>query len=57
MDATFKKVIKQENGILLHPYNNNYEAKFYSKSDTEESPIKILGGVKEVRIKVNDWLW
>ena len=54
MDATFKKVIKQENGILLHPYNNNYEAKFYSKSDTEESPIKILGGVKEVRIKVND---
>lgn len=48
-DGTFKRVIKNKNGIILQPLNPNYEIKFYSNNEIEKLPIKILGIVKEIR--------
>jgi len=51
-DATVKKVIKQENGILLTATNQNvYPPKFYDNKDIETLPVKILGKVVELRAK------
>lgn len=52
-DATFKKVIINENGITLTPYNlTNYEVSSYSKDDIINKPIKIIGIAREKRTKV-----
>lgn len=48
-DGTFKRVIKNKDGIILQPLNPNYEIKFYSNDEIEKLPIKILGVVKEIR--------
>lgn len=49
-DATFKKVLKQENGIMLVPLNTDnssgYKATFYTLEDIEKLPIEIIGVVK-----------
>ena len=48
-ECTFKKVIKQENGITLMPLNAEFAPMFYTNQEIEELPITILGVVKEVR--------
>lgn len=48
-DATFKKVIKKEEGIILQPLNPNFEPVMYSNKDIQELPIRILGVVVEIR--------
>lgn len=48
-DGTFKRVIKNKDGIILQPLNPNYEIKFYTNKQIEELPIRILGVVKEIR--------
>ena len=52
-DATFKRVRKQENGIMIIPLNENnstgFISTFYSKEDIEQMPIEILGVVKQIR--------
>lgn len=52
-DATFKRVRKQENGIMVIPLNENnstgFISTFYSKEDIERIPIEILGIVKQIR--------
>ncbi len=52
-DATFKRVRKQENGIMIIPLNENnstgFISTFYSKEDIERMPIEILGIVKQIR--------
>lgn len=52
-DATFKRVRKQENGIMVMPLNENnstgFVSTFYSKEDIEQMPIEILGVVKQIR--------
>lgn len=52
-DATFKRVRKQENGIMIIPLNENnstgFISTFYSKEDIEKMPIEILGVVKQIR--------
>lgn len=52
-DATFKRVRKQENGIMVMPLNENnstgFVSTFYSKDDIEQMPIEILGVVKQIR--------
>lgn len=50
-EATVKKIIKKENGIMLVPFNNSYEPLFYTPSDIEELPVIILGRVVELRKK------
>lgn len=52
-DATFKKVLLNENGITLIPYNTaKYEMMIYSNHDIEDLPIKIIGIAKEKRTKL-----
>lgn len=47
--STFKKVIINENGIILQPYNIEYEMLIYSKEEVEKLPIVILGkAIKKV---------
>lgn len=50
-NATCKKVIKQEKGILLISLNHAYEPIFYSYEDIKKIPITILGRVVELRAK------
>lgn len=53
-DATFKKVLINENGIVLVPYNSAaYDMVMYSKEDIENKPIRIIGIAKEKRTKIN----
>ncbi len=51
-DATFKRVIKQENGILLKPLNNKYEPYYFSASEIVEKPVRVIGVAVEVRRKL-----
>jgi len=50
-DATLKKVIKQQFGIVLQPLNPDFEPMFYDYGDDSDS-IRILGVVVEIRRKV-----
>lgn len=48
-EATFKKVIKNENGIMLQPLNPNYESKFYTNKEIKNLPVTIIGVLKQTR--------
>lgn len=50
-DATLKKVVKNDDGIMLQPLNPEYVPKQYDYND-ERYPISILGVVVEIRRKV-----
>lgn len=51
-DATVKRVIKQEKGILLVATNQNvYQPKFYDDVAIQQLPVRILGKVVELRSK------
>lgn len=47
-DATLKKVIKQQFGIMLQPINPEYEPRMYDYND-ESTPIEIMGIVVQLR--------
>lgn len=52
-DATFKKVLLNNEGITLVPYNTEaYDIKMYTNKDIEEKPIKIIGIAREKRTRV-----
>ena len=53
-EATVKKIIKSEEGIMLVPLNANctYDPHFYSAKDINDLPVCILGKVVEVRGKI-----
>lgn len=48
-EATFKKVIKNENGIMLQPLNPDYESKFYTNKEIKNLPVTIIGVLKQTR--------
>lgn len=51
-DATIKKVIKQDNGLLLVASNSEaYQPTFYSSEAIERLPVSIIGKVVELRGK------
>lgn len=50
-ESTFKKVIINDNGIILQPYNSDYDIMPYSNEDIEKLPIVILGVARK---KVSD---
>ena len=52
-ETTFKKVLLNENGIVLVPYSiDSYETKIYSKKEIKNTPIKIIGVAREKRTKI-----
>lgn len=51
-DATFKRVVKQLNGVVLQPINvSGYEPTFYSNNDVETMPVQVIGVAVESRRK------
>ena len=48
-DATFKRVERKENGIMIKPLNPEYETMFFTNEEIENKPIKILGIARELR--------
>ncbi len=50
-EATVKKVIKTNEGIELHAMNPYYPIKKFTFEDMKSIPIKIIGRVKEAKIK------
>ena len=50
-NGTFKRVFKNENGIILQPLNNKYQPMIYSNEQIETLPVKILGVFEELRRK------
>lgn len=51
MIGTFKKVFKNENGIILQPLNPTYSPMVYSNEQIEKLPVRIIGIVEEIRRK------
>lgn len=50
-DGTFKRVFKNENGIILQPLNPTYSPMVYSNEQIEKLPVRIIGIVEEIRRK------
>lgn len=51
-DATVKKVRKMQDGIMLISTNPEYEPMYYTNKQVADLPIRILGKVVEIRIKL-----
>ena len=51
-DGTFKRVIKNETGIILQPLNPKFPPMVYSNEQIENLPVKIIGVAKEIRRKL-----
>lgn len=50
-DGTFKRVFKNENGIILRPLNPEFQPMIYTNEQIEKLPIKVIGKVVELRRK------
>lgn len=48
-DATFKRVERKENGIVLKPLNPEYEILFFTNEEIENKPVRIIGIARELR--------
>ena len=52
-DATFKRVKKQENGIMVMPLNENnstgFSTTFYTNDEIINKPVEIIGVIKQIR--------
>ena len=49
--GTVKKVVKTNEGIELHSMNPYYPVKKFTYEDMKSIPVKIIGRVKEAKIK------
>ena len=48
-DATFKKVMKNENGIILQPLNPKYDVIPFTNDEIINKPVRIIGIAREIR--------
>lgn len=52
-DATFKRIKKQDNGILVLPLNENndtgFNTTFFTNEDIINKPVEVIGVVKQIR--------
>ena len=51
-DITIKKVQKSDAGIVLQSFNPHYAPLFFTHSDIENLPVKIIGIVKQLRWEI-----
>lgn len=57
-NATFKKVVKKDSGILmLQALNTKYDPILFTPKEILDLPVRILGVVVELRRKKRKWLW
>ena len=52
-EATCKRLIINEAGITLMPYNPTYQPMMFSPQEVEEKPVIIIGEVVEIRRRFN----
>jgi repressor LexA len=52
-ESTFKKLLVNEQGIVLQPYNTGYDIMMFSKEDVEQLPIKVVGIAREKRTRID----
>lgn len=52
-ESTFKKLLVNEQGIVLQPYNTGYDIMVFSKEDVEQLPIKVVGIAREKRTRID----
>ena len=52
-ESTFKKILVNEQGIVLQPYNMAYDIMMFSKEQVEQLPIRVVGIAKEKRTKID----
>lgn len=50
-DATVKRVLKQENGIILQPTNSAHKPLFFTPDQVRDLPVAVIGRVVELRAK------
>ena len=53
-ESTFKKILVNDQGVVLQPYNTAYDVMIFSKEQVEQLPIKVVGVAREKRTKI-DW--
>lgn len=51
-ESTFKKLLVNDQGIVLQPYNASYDVMMFSKEQVNSLPIKIVGIAREKRTKL-----
>lgn len=51
-DATVKKIIKKDTGIILMPLNSSYEPLFFTPQEVNSAPVTIIGKVTELRARM-----
>ena len=52
-ESTFKKILVNEQGIVLQPYNMAYDIMMFTKEQVEKLPIKVVGIAREKRTKID----
>ena len=50
-DATIKKLIKKDSGIVLMPLNSEFEPMMFSNEEVHDLPVSIIGKVTELRAR------
>lgn len=50
-DATVKRFLKQENGIILQPTNSAHKPLFFTPDQVRDLPVVVIGRVVELRAK------
>ena len=48
-DATFKRIERKENGIVVKPLNPQYETLFFTNKQITELPVRVIGIARELR--------
>lgn len=48
-ESTFKKLIVNDNGVILQAYNMDFQPMIYTKEQVENLPIKVVGIAREKR--------
>ncbi len=48
-DTTFKKIIVEDNSLILQPYNSQYTPLFFSAEEVVDKEVKIIGIARETR--------
>lgn len=51
-ESTFKKLLINDQGIVLQPYNVGYDIMMFSNEEVEKLPIKVVGIARERRTKI-----
>lgn len=51
-DGTFKRVFKNENGIILQPLNSEFQPMVYTNQQIIDLPVRIIGVAREIRRKI-----